>query len=141
MFYVLEPEVPAGWGPETIADSSVDPPIVEQLHLEFSGWLGDDLIESFPCFAVSRHLADSLVSQGLSGFALADCHVSKSVEFEELYPGRDLPDFMRLCVSGRAGAADFGLSADHRLVVSSRAKAVLERYQLQHCDTEAWPGS
>ena len=139
MFYVLEPEVAGGWGEQTVADTSVHPPRVERLHYEFDGWLGDELLETFPCFVVSEGLAAALVRERLVGFSLADCMVSKSRQFEELHPGRELPAFKWLRPTGTPGREDFGLSPDHRLVVSEQARAVLEQFRLENCDVEAWP--
>ena len=56
MYYFIEPEVAGGWGGNTIADTSVHPPKISKLHYQFDGWLGDDLLESFPCFIVSESL-------------------------------------------------------------------------------------
>lgn len=48
-FYVLEPEVAGGWGGDgTVVDREFHPPIVSRLVYEFDGWLGDDLVTTFP---------------------------------------------------------------------------------------------
>lgn len=47
MFRYIEPEVAGGLGEETQMDSTVHPPLVKKLHLEFEGWLGDDILETF----------------------------------------------------------------------------------------------
>ena len=52
--YLIEPEVPGGLGDKTQGDFSKHPPVIEHLHFQFEGWLGDDLLESFPCFLVSN---------------------------------------------------------------------------------------
>jgi hypothetical protein len=137
-FTILEPEVAGGLGPSTVADRSVHPPRVERLHYEFDGWLGDELLESFPCFIVSAALASNLSSSGLSGFVLDDVLVTVSSEFAELYPTRVLPTFHWLKITGRAGTDDFGLSSDHRLVVSAEALATLRLFQLNHAEPRAF---
>jgi hypothetical protein len=56
-WFRLGPEVPGGWGEYTQADVSVHPPVVTALHVQFAGWSGADLVESFPCFLLSHRLS------------------------------------------------------------------------------------
>lgn len=135
---VLDPEVAGGWGERTVADTSVHPPVVALLNYQFDGWLGDELLTSFPCYVVTRLLGDKLSEARLNGFQLADVQVSVSEQFEEIYPDRHLPEFYWLQVDGSAGVDDFGLSRRHQLVVSDRALAVLQTGQLRHCGVKAW---
>jgi hypothetical protein len=46
--------VAGGYGEDAILDTSVCPERVERLHYEFDGWLGDDLLESFPVFIITE---------------------------------------------------------------------------------------
>lgn len=59
-FLKLQPEVAGGLGAKTIMNTTVHPPSVSILEYEFDGWLGDDLLESFPCFVVSERLKNPL---------------------------------------------------------------------------------
>lgn len=133
-YTILEPEVAGGWGDRTIADTSQHPPVVHRFHYEFEGWLGDDILESFPCFIVSDRLAAELKRSGLRGFELDDVHITTGPVFEESRPGVRLPTFRWLKVTGTPGLDDFGIGADHRLVVSSEALILLERFGLDHAD-------
>jgi hypothetical protein len=137
-YYALEPEVAGHLGDRAVVDRSVHPPVVQRLHYEFDGWLGDDLIESFPSFIATRGLRERLAESGLSGCQFDDVEVSKSDIFQEIHPDRELPEFAWLKVVGRAGMDDFGLSPDHRLVVSQRGLDVLKSFKLDHCDTEQY---
>ena len=101
-------------------------------------WLGDDLLESFPCFIAAEGLRKRLAQSGLSGCRFDAVEVSKSDLFEEIHPDRELPEFAWLRVVGRPAIDDFGLSSDHRLVVSQRALDVLKSFRLDHCDTEEY---
>ncbi|WP_231570837.1 hypothetical protein [Vibrio jasicida] len=86
--YLIEPEVPGGFGKNTLGRFDVHPPIVEKLHLEFDGWQGDDLLEAFPCFLVSEHLATALVA--------SKCYPTSSKAFSQrckYREGRYLPYF------------------------------------------------
>ena len=122
-FYRLEPEVAGGWGDDTVADTTVHPPVVTALHYVFDGWLGDSIVESFPCYLVTAPLGDALVASGLSGFELRSVRINKSEQFAELYPDRKLPEFRWLHVTGAACVDDFGLSGDHLLVASTPSRS------------------
>lgn len=47
-YYRLEPEVAGELGSGTVMDVSRHPPLVSHLQFKFQGWLGDDLLETFP---------------------------------------------------------------------------------------------
>ncbi len=92
-FYRLKPEVPGQLGCRTKIDSSVFPPCITHLHFVFDGWLGDELIECFPCYLVSENLLNCFLKAGLSGFEIDTAKIEYSVLFNELYPGRKMPPF------------------------------------------------
>lgn len=133
-YFTLSPEVAGGLGERTVMDASVHPPRVQRLHYEMQGWLGDEFLESFPCFIVTARVKDTLIGFGASGCTFDSVEVSKSSTFEELYPERQLPTFFWLKVHGLAGADDLGLSEDHRLVVSKRVLEALKSFDLANCD-------
>jgi hypothetical protein len=134
--WVVSPEVAGALGENTTMDSSVHPPRVSRLHHRFEGWLGDELLEVFPCFLVSSALAKSLEEANLVGFSLDTVEVSVSHEFQELYPGRTPPEFRWLKITGEDRDADFSLTPDFRLEVSSRALNVLKKFKLAHVTIE-----
>ena len=140
MYTYLEPEVAAAFGDGTVLDTSVHSPRVHKLHLLFEGWLGDCLIECFPCFAVTTEARHGIESAGLSGVCLQDVLVSKSEQFEELYPRCQLPTFYWLQITGVAGQEDFGIAEDYRLVVSSRALQVLQVFGLEQALSSPYDG-
>ncbi|MGW8329895.1 hypothetical protein ACWGLE_18570 [Streptomyces sp. NPDC055897] len=59
-FYRLTPEVAGGFGSRTDLDSTVHPPYVMRLHYEVADWLGDCLVQTFPCFLVLRAVGAEL---------------------------------------------------------------------------------
>ena len=136
-YHVLEPEVAGGFGRRTVLDAGVHPPRVSRLHYELESWLGGEIVTTFPVYVVTARLRDALEAASLSGIAFDTVEVTRSPTFEELYPGRALPEFVWLKVTGRPGADDFAMSADHRLVVSDRALDVLRRFPL--ADAEITP--
>jgi hypothetical protein len=136
MYYRIEPEVAGGWGEGTEADTIYHPPKITSLIFEFEGWLGDSIVTSFPCYLVTEELAQSLNDAKLSGYELANCTITKSDTFDELYPNKKLPSFIWLQVVGKAGVDDFGIDKDLRLVVSAAALSALQEHSLNDCDIE-----
>jgi hypothetical protein len=134
MYYYVEPEVAGGFGEETVLDTTVHPPIVHSLQYVFDDWLGDQLLETFPCFIVTEAVADAIKEAGLSGCGFGLVDVKKSDVFEELNPGGVLPEFVWLKVCGVAGVSDFGLTEDHRLVISEVANKLLKSFGLENAD-------
>ncbi|MEM5383744.1 hypothetical protein VSR68_09085 [Paraburkholderia phymatum] len=140
-FYYVEPEVAGGLGKHTVLDSSVYPPNVTQLHYRIINWLGDALLESFPALIITREAADALQAMGTTGTAYRTVEITVSDSFQEIYPDRELPEFLWLCVPGTAGKDDLGIADDSRLVVSERALKRLKAFGLNHAIIEPYPGS
>ena len=138
MFYFIEPEVAGGLGDRTVMDTSYHPPIVTKLEYKFEGWLGDELLESFPCFIMTEPLSTFLTKANLSGFTFESVHISTSDGFDEAFQNKILPRLLWLKVTGRAGVDDFGLADDHRLVVSGAALDILRAAQLDNADIEEY---
>jgi hypothetical protein len=132
-YYVLDPEVAGELGNNTVMDVSVHPPLVSKLHYELDAWLGDDLIQSFPCYLATEHLKKHIENASLAGVAFARVEFALSDNFKELHPSKAVPDFVWLKIFGQAGKDDFGLEADGRLVVSERALNVIKNLSLKHC--------
>lgn len=124
-FFLLEPEVSGGLGPNTVIDRSAHPPLVSLLQYCFDGWLGDELLETFPCFIVTETLGTLFTDEGFTGFQIATVDVVVSDRFVQQSVQRALPVFVWLQVNGIAGKDDFGVGLDNRLVVSARALALI----------------
>jgi hypothetical protein len=139
-YFYLEPEVAGGFGEGSVLDTSVHPPKVVRLHYVFDDWLGDDLVESAPCFIITDRLRDKLQRSDATGYKLDQVAVSKSELYEDLHPnGPPLPKFHWLKITGRAGLDDFGIASDRRLVVSELALRLLQSCQLADCYIEDFP--
>jgi hypothetical protein len=123
--YILEAEVPGGLGPRTLMERSSHPPRVDSLHFVFDGWLGDQLIESFPCYLVTPDLAEAFARAGVTGFELAEAEVETSEEFKELYPGRSIPPFKWLRVRGAPGKSDLYITSNNQLGGSQKVVDVI----------------
>lgn len=124
-YFYLDPEVAGGLGRHTVMDVSVHPPIVTKLNYEFEGWLGDAILESFPCFIVTVEAKSALLRGDASGATFDHVEVTTSDMFRDLQPDQKLPPFVWLKVNGRAGHDAFGIAKDYRLVVSERVLETL----------------
>lgn len=133
-YFEIEPEVTGGWGENTQANTNVHPPVVTKLHYAFDGWLGDAILETFPSFIVTVDLGRALIDGEFTGFGLEPVEVSKTEQFVELHPDRELPDFYRLEVGKNAAVDDFGINDQHKLVVSQSVLNTLREYGLDHCE-------
>lgn len=133
--WYVSPEVAGQLGESTVMETSSHPPIVTHLHYHFDGWLGDDLLEAFPCFIITERLAEALTKSELTGWQLKDVVVSKSETFEDLYPGRELPKFRWLVVHGQQGE-DFALADKLHLEVSDRALEFLRSSRIHNAIIE-----
>jgi hypothetical protein len=111
----------------------VHPPRVTRLHVLLEGWLGDDLLETFPAFVVTVEAGRRLTEAGLSGFELDDVEVERTASFGD---DRDVPELWWPRVTGSARRDDIGADAAGVLVVSQRALEVLRRGSLVHADLE-----
>jgi hypothetical protein len=130
-YFRLSPEVAGDWGDNIVVDVSTHPPVVSRLHFEFQVWLGDEIVQTFPCYLATDALARLVEMAGLSGVRFGPVEVSTSPMFEQLYPGRALPVFRWMKVHGQPGIDDFGLRPDASLVVSESALSVLRTGQLE----------
>ncbi|HKN98480.1 MAG TPA: hypothetical protein VJX10_15280 [Pseudonocardiaceae bacterium] len=136
VFYYVEPEVAGELGPSTVMDTTVHPPDVSRLEYRFTDWLGDSIVESFPCYIVTDELGKQIQQGELDGATLDEVAVTLSPEAEELLD-QPLPPWKWLKVTGQAFQSDFGISDDRRLVVSERAMDVLRQGALENADIEA----
>lgn len=135
-YHYVEPEVAGELGPGTVMDTNVDPPVVSRLEYRFTDWLGDSIVESFPCYLVTAELGEQIQQGALDGATLDEVEVTLSPEAEELLD-QPLPPWKWLKVTGDAFRSDFGISADRRLVVSDRALDLLRQGVLGNADIEA----
>ncbi|WP_214824110.1 hypothetical protein [Exiguobacterium algae] len=142
--YLLEPEVAGGLGENTVFGTDEEirkeggASRVQYLHYKFDGWLGDALLECTPCFIITKELNNQLMANGLNDYSTQNCDITTSEEFEELYPNKKLPEFIRLIPLGtvhveKKSYSDwtgkhFSLSQRSELVVTKEILSILESY-------------
>jgi hypothetical protein len=147
----LEPEVAGGIGKGTVMDRSCYPPVVSKLNYEFDVWLGDVLLEGFPCWIVTVDAQEQIALAGLTGVTFGHVEISTSPLFREIYPTLTLPKFSWLKIVGTAGHDDFGIPMTSgtsqnapdpqkfKLVVSERALKLLQNLGIRHADVSQFP--
>ena len=136
-FYAIEPEVAGELGEGTVMDTSVHPPRVSAVEYVITDWLGDDIIESFPCYLVTPRLAADLEASSLTGFRLDAAQVTLSEEAAE-FGVSEVPAFRWLVVNGRPGEDDFGVRGNGQAVISEGTLQVLQTRSLDNCDIEPY---
>ena len=134
--FMVLPEVAGSLGPQSEIDRSRHPPVVTRLHYEFSGWSGDDLVETFPCFLVTQALADAIARSGMRGAEFDDVIVTKDPQFEmfQAEVAARLPRWRWLRILNGTGAADFSQDDKGRLIVSQEALELLRLFRLDHSE-------
>jgi hypothetical protein len=137
-FFYIEPEVAGGLGEETVMDESTHPPRVRKLDYCFEGWLGDVLLESFPCFIVTEAAKRELQKLAATGARFDVVRITKSEEFDELNPDVLLPQFAWLRPEGELGRDDIATAEDGRLVVSARVLKLLEKMGISNAMVEPY---
>jgi len=136
MYKYIEPEVAGGLGFETEMDNRVHPPIIKKLHYEFSGWLGDDILETFPCFIISESLMNDIKKNQLTGVLFDNVKITKSDEFINFYPKTNLPNFYWMKIDGKFGVDDFVIAEDYRLLVSEKGMNVISFFNIKNASIE-----
>jgi hypothetical protein len=138
-YYLIEPEVAGGFGENTVISRPNGKMIVERLHYEFQGWLGDPLLESVPCYIITTELASKMTASGLTGFSVDKVEVSESDDFGLIQPDTVLPKFVWLKINGIAEEDDIALSDNLELVVSERALDMLQKSGMTHAEIVSYP--
>ncbi|WBV60636.1 hypothetical protein PFY12_00620 [Chryseobacterium camelliae] len=137
MYKLIEPEVAGGLGENTELDNSVFPPLVKKLNYEFEGWLGGDILESFPCYIMTERLKKTIESENLSGITFDDVLISKSETFLDLYPDKELPAFFWAKINGKDYKDDFFITEQNGLAISEKAYSLLQKFNVDQADIEA----
>ena len=136
-YFRLRPEIPAGIGENSEIERIQGNPLkVKRLHLVFEGWFGDDLMKTSPVFYVTEKLKQGLESAKFSGVShFENIEVTKSENFEELYPEKELPSFFLFKINGEAKQDDFGVEVG-KLIVSAKALEFLKGFNLSETEIE-----
>lgn len=135
-YFFVEPEVAGEIGDDTTWDRSANPPSVKDLQYIMRGWLGDAILESYPCFIVSKNLYYGILKKELSGVVFDEVDVVVSKDFKGIALDIEIPSFVRMIPVGVAGQDDVAIGNDRRLVVSKNTLAVLKEFGVSHAVIE-----
>lgn len=135
----LKPEIHGGYGKKAVIARETFPPTVHKLHYVFDGWLGDDLVTSFPIFMVTERLKDSIVSHKLTGVEFDFVLVTKSELFFDVHGDLELPKFWWMKVLGVEDIDDFLLTRNADILVSEEVYDVLREFSLNDCTISEYP--
>jgi hypothetical protein len=138
-YYSIEPEVAGGFGDNTVISRPDGKMLVEKLHYEIQGWLGDPILESVPCYIVTSDLASQMLNSKLTGFVFEDVEISESDEFRLLQPNVVLPKFVWMKPTGSVKNDDIGQSDSLELVISERALALLQKNGMKNAAVAQLP--
>lgn len=121
-YYTIKPSVAGELGGKTDY-VSVFPSTVSRMEYFLDKWPCDDIIEAYPCFAVSLRLFDSIIKNKLTGAQFGPCQMGKTDYFEGEFD--EVPEFLRLVPVGRALLDDFGLDLKKSMIISEKAKSII----------------
>ena len=142
-YYLLNPEV-AG----EIGDRSElvyeDGKIKEVTFLEynFTGWQGDELLSTHPCFIVTESLQNDIILNSLTGIKFKDIAMTFSDEFYDICGNVKIPKFVQIiCNTSHEDNVnnlqyDFYHNKYKEIVVSERALNVLKQHKIDMCVIE-----
>jgi len=144
-FFSLKAEVAGELGDKSvITDIAARPPVIEKLDFQLQWWRNSAICERILIFVVTTAASQDLTKNGLTGFELRPCTVSKTDEYyyyqRENDPTRaeKLPSLEWLHITGKPFVDDFGLrlgaNIKQGLIVSERALAVLRAHNLDFAE-------
>jgi hypothetical protein len=97
----------------------------------FDTWLGDDLVRAYPAVLARTPVKDALLSlRDRTGFEITRARIRASGFYRQHSPGKRLPVFWAIQVSGRPGRDDMGITPAGVLVVSSRVLSLLLQFRI-----------
>ena len=139
-FYNLKCEVPGRLGSETIYDKNVTPWVIKNLHVVFDGWMGGDILTVSSCLIVTDSLKGKLSFEFSGIKSYEHFQLDESENMRTLQSDLELPKFSRMLVGINAFEDDFALTIYkglyNQLIISDRAKQVLEQYNLGNYSIE-----
>ncbi len=117
----LQPEVIVGIGQNTEFEENKPPyKTVIKLQITLEDWLGDDLMECYPCYIVTQRLKDKLeINNKLTGFKFSDMEVIKDEYFDDNYQlSRPIEKFYWMKIVGKKNINDVFIGDSYSLYAS-----------------------
>jgi hypothetical protein len=130
--YAIEAEVPGHLGEDALYSGDTSGWNVTKMHLEFDGWMGDDIIQVLNCFLVTDKAKRLLEVAKLKGLSFERPIITKSADFLERQPDTTLPEFWWIRPPSSLGDGDVAIEGNGFLVVSETAMKEIHNLNLSH---------
>lgn len=139
-YYVIYPEVAGELGEksEIIYESGKIKDVVS-LEYVFTGWQGDEILTTHPCFIITENMKNSIIMAKLKGAKIENIKIAFSEEFIELYGKIDVPNFFRIKPTDLYEKNidnldnDFYYNRYKDLVISEKALEVIKKHKIDMC--------
>ena|SRR5437868_6838128 len=127
MFHYTDLPVFGQMGPKTEMDSSVHPPIVRKFHCLLDMLPKSEIWTIFPCVIVGKELADKLRQSRCSAYEIQTVIVEGGDAFRHFHgKTMPLPELYWCHITGKPYADDLGFADRSKLIVSDKAKTLIE---------------
>jgi hypothetical protein len=107
------------------------------MHLEFDGWMGDDIVQVLNCFLVTDKAKRLLEAAKLKGLNFERPIITKSEDFLERQPNTTLPEFWWIRPPPSLGDGDFAIEGNGYLAVSETAMKEMGKLSLGHASVRS----
>lgn len=128
-YQAVQPEVVVGLGKRT-EFLEKEPPFktVATLHLLLEDWLGDDLMECYPCYIATEELKTNLENTEFTGFEFVHMIVTIDDNFKENYQlDKPLPNFYQMKIVGVEGRYDIFIGESNVLSIENQFLNYLQK--------------
>lgn len=118
-YHIIQPEVIVGLGEKT-EFLEKEPPFltVIKLHIKLEDWLGDDLMECYPCYIVTEQLKTGLLETEFTGFEFSEMTKTKGEYFNDNYQlKKSLPELYWMKIIGKQDIDDIIIGPEKSLLV------------------------
>ncbi|WP_206743172.1 hypothetical protein, partial [Chryseobacterium sp. Leaf394] len=94
---------------------------VSKLHIKLEDWLGDDLMECYPCYLITENLKENLKNQTFTGYMIEDVEISMGEYFFNNYNvNKSIPKFYWLKINGDENKTDLYIGKEKKLFCSEK---------------------
>lgn len=128
-YITIQPEVIVGLGGNTEFSEKSQPfKTVIKLHIDLEDWLGDDLMECFPCYIITENLKKALENSSYKGFEIKEMEVTKAEYFDDNYhQNKPLPKFYWLQINGKRNISDIYINENNNLNIGDNFLSFLQK--------------
>jgi hypothetical protein len=137
MYKIIQPEVIVGLGEKTeFLEKEAPFKTITKLHIKLEDWLGDDLMECFPCYIITENLKNELIINNFSGYKIKDLEITMSEYFFNNYTlQKPIPKFYWLIIDGIEDKTDIYLGKEKKLFCNDRLiNLITSKFNIKYLD-------